>query len=84
MAQPFRHTFTSAPSEIQAVNGYLLCLTALMERLKELTEFKPEKRYIDSVELLDAITETNNELLKLHRQTVGQLILTELKNSNKL
>lgn len=78
MAQPFNYPFTSDPKDIQATHGYLLCLQALLVRLEEMTAWKPENRFIDSCELLDAIQVTNNELMKLHRQTAGELIIQSI------
>ena len=51
--------------DVEGINGYLQALTAVYNQVKELTEFKPEKRMIDAVEILDKITATTKELEKL-------------------
>jgi hypothetical protein len=43
-------------------NGYVKCLDDLLSYLKEKTKFDPNKRMIDSLDLLQAITDTNEAL----------------------
>lgn len=65
MTQPLNHPFKAnflGIVNIEAINGYVACLTALLDYLKEKTEFNPDKRFIDAVDLLDKITATNDEL----------------------
>jgi hypothetical protein len=59
----FNHNFQK-PINMQTfheMNGYIYCMRALMMKLQEMTQFKPEKRMVDSVELLEAITATQVE-----------------------
>ena len=70
--QAFEHGFTDAKKEMMEINGYLRCMQSLLRHLEEVTGFKKENRYIDSVELLDRITETNNQLHKLTHIAVGK------------
>lgn len=51
-------------NNIDQLNGYGAAMRALMERLKEMTGYKPENRMIDSVALLEAIGETSGEISK--------------------
>jgi hypothetical protein len=51
------------PSGIECErNGYVKCLDDLLSYLKEKTRFDPNKRMIDSLDLLQAITDTNEAL----------------------
>lgn len=58
---------------IANVNGYSMALIDLVDYLKELTEWKPEKRMVDAVTILDTITETNDKLRELHNKTANEL-----------
>jgi hypothetical protein len=63
-----------APQNIDAINGYLYCLADLLKYMEDLTEFNPHKRMIDSVDILNAITETNAAL-----QKIGEAAKTDLQ-----
>ena len=56
------------PVDASKVTGYMNCLEDVLAYLQNKTEFNPAKRMIDSVELLDSITDTNAELIKLHEK----------------
>ncbi len=78
--KPFEHKFKNAFGIIdtQGIGGYLQALQALYNHIAEATEFKPEKRYIDAVDLLDRISATNADLKPLMEQAEKELqILTE-------
>lgn len=52
------------PSDADFINGYQSALTDLLRYLQETTEYNPAKRMIDSVPLLNSISETNATLLE--------------------
>lgn len=68
----FKHDFKTILGivDIQGINGYTKCLKALYDFLAEETKFNPDNRYIDSVKLLDRITNTNEELSDLLSQEI--------------
>ena len=53
-------------NDIAGLLGYQQCLNHLYLFLAEKTEFNPAKRLIDAVDLLDIISETNNNIAKLY------------------
>lgn len=61
------------PVNIMEVRGYQLALADFLEYLKEKTEFNPDKRMVDAVELLDSITETNGAIGKVLSQQEFEL-----------
>lgn len=62
-------------NNIDQLNGYGAAMRALMERLKEMTGYKPENRMIDSVALLDAIGETSGEIYKKLQECANKMEL---------
>ena len=60
----FNHPFKAPISdkEAQQIFGYTKALHGLQKKLEELTEWNPNKRMIDALVLLEAITDTNEEL----------------------
>ena len=52
------------PPNVNEIKGYMGALEDLLTYLQDVTAFDPSKRMIDSVSLLNAITETNAELGK--------------------
>jgi len=77
----FNHNY-NASTDIERIAGYTECLDALFETLRELTQFKPEKRLVDAVELLDKITGTNEELGKVLHEIRGDLTLESFTTKN--
>jgi hypothetical protein len=75
----FNHSFKSplSDNDIQQMNGFILALRALQGRLEEMTQYRPEKRYIDAIELLEAITATTDEfnpmMAEAQREIVSKL-----------
>ena len=59
--------------DINEVGGYTKCLKSLLRFLEEETNFNPDKRFIDSVNILDRITNTNAELSELMREVKSNL-----------
>ena len=76
MPQPFKHNFKS--TDIEQILGFQKALGQIFEHLKAKTRFDPAKRYVDSVEILDRIMETNIELSNLLKE--AQTNLETLKN----
>lgn len=66
-------TLPFAPENVDKVNGYLYCLQDLLKYMEQLTEFNPSKRFIDSVDILNAITETNAALKEVSKRHETQL-----------
>jgi hypothetical protein len=71
----FNHSFKTplSDNDIQQMNGFILALRALQDRLGEMTQYKPEKRFIDAVELLEAITATTSEFEPLMKDAQNEL-----------
>ncbi len=62
-AKPFKHDFSNPfITDVNGITGYLAALRQIYLHIADVTEFKPEKRYIDAVDILDRITETTKEL----------------------
>lgn len=63
----FKHGFTEPITALQVneMAGYMSALRGLYNQLAEMTEFKPEKRMVDAVILLDMISATSDELTPL-------------------
>lgn len=55
---------TSQPSDVDFINGYQSALGDILSYLKNVTQYNPANRMIDSVPLLESIAETNTELMK--------------------
>ncbi len=62
-ANPFRPDYT--PDQIGEIIGYSKALQDFYQYIKVITEHKPEKRYIDSVPLLDGISKASGQISKL-------------------
>lgn len=68
--KPFDHGFT--PDSLKnpqgyEVIGYNKAMGQVLDYLKEVTNFKPNNRYVDSVPLIEKIGATFIELAKLHK-----------------
>lgn len=79
--QAFEHNFKTAYGSIDvaAMHGYRSALTHVLNYLAEVTEWNPNKRFIDAVPLLEKIEATANELTKLLQEEKEnlQIKLTE-------
>lgn len=68
--EPFNHGFTpdslKSPSGFEVI-GYNKAMGQVLDYLKEVTQFKPSNRLIDSVPLIEKIGITFTELSKLHK-----------------
>lgn len=64
--------------EVYSINGYTKCLKNLFMHLAEKTQYKPENRMIDAVEILELIENTNKELAILIQQEIGNSIINEI------
>jgi hypothetical protein len=62
-------------------NGYVKCLDDLLSYLKEKTKFDPSKRMIDSLDLLQAITDTGEALTENGLAQQKALLSTISKSS---
>lgn len=62
--KPFDHGYQNPISEksMSEILGYIKCLRDLYNHVKDETQFNPDKRFIDSVTILDKITATSGEL----------------------
>jgi len=62
----FKHNLDNfGIANIDRAMGFIDCLREVLNYIEEVTEFKPEKKYINATELLDIIINTNNEFTKL-------------------
>ncbi len=78
MKTAFEHGFKSPSDSSQTAQilGFTKAMTCLLMRLNEMTNGgNPASRYIDAVDLLEAITATNNQLQAIQRNTLT--VLTE-------
>lgn len=64
---------SSGNIDIKGIAGFTNALRQLYLYISKQTEFKPEKRYIDAVPLLDIIAETNAELALLLNEADAKL-----------
>ena len=71
------------PANIDKVNGYLYALQDFLKYMEQLTGFNPDKRFVDSVDIVNAISETNSELIKVSREHEKELE-TALKDLKKV
>lgn len=71
MSNAFKHGFK--PTDIEEIHGFTKCLNELVDHIKAATGFKPENRYIDSVAILDRISDTLEELKQLQIQAAADL-----------
>jgi hypothetical protein len=60
MANPFNHG--CSPDYPEKILGASAILNDLQKHIADVTQYKPENRYIDSVEILDRISDTLDEL----------------------
>jgi hypothetical protein len=76
----FNHNFTEPLTEdnIHEMNGFILAMRSFQKELAEMTEWKPEKRMVDAVVLLDKISATIDEFNPLMEAAKKQL--TEIHN----
>lgn len=77
MPEAFKHGLL--PTDVEQILGYTKCLNSFYKHLATVTDFKPEKRYVDAVEMLDIIAETNKELSGLLAQAGAALREIESK-----
>lgn len=65
-AKPFEHdlipTNPFEEVDLHGILGYQKALTAVFNHLAKVTQFKPENRYVDAVEIIDRITATTDQL----------------------
>lgn len=71
MAEPFKHKLTS--DNLAGIYAHGALLTELLNYLKEVTEFKPEKRYIDAVPLPENIQASGEEITRLLKEAESKL-----------
>jgi len=64
MATSFKHDFTheGTAERVNEMSGYLQALQSVFHYVGEITEYNPEKRYIDAAALIEKITATCAEL----------------------
>lgn len=62
-----------APINIDEINGYREALEDILSFLKEKTEFNPAKRMVDSVDILDSISETSGKITELYQRAEMEL-----------
>lgn len=79
--EPFNHGFTpdslKNPQGFEVI-GYNKAMGQVLEYLKEVTQFKPANRLIDSVPLIEKIGATFVELSKLHKDLEDEVATTIL------
>lgn len=63
----------ASDKNIGEVNGYLAALSDVLDYIKELTEFKPEKRMIDAVNIIEAIGKTTKHIGTIQQEFVRKL-----------
>jgi hypothetical protein len=73
--EPFPHGFTERFGHIpiDQIEGYQLALKHIYDHIFEVTQMKPEHRYIDSVHILDRLSATTDELIPLLEEAEKQL-----------
>ena len=69
-------TFKHEVKTIEEINGYQKALDAVYKYLAEVTQFNPVKRYVDAVDILDLIGNTNAELMQ-QLAAIGETIIEE-------
>jgi hypothetical protein len=72
----YRNRFDSnrfQPGDVYKITGYMEAMRDFISYLLEVTESKPEKRMVDSVDILQSITETNIELDKIRKVAEAKL-----------
>lgn len=61
------------PSTIPEVTGYMWAMQDMLRLIEQITNFSPEKRYIDSSSITRAIYETLNDLGEVTADAKQQL-----------
>ncbi len=60
-------------TNIDRAQGFIDCLGEVLKYIEEITELKPEKRYIDAVRLIDVIKNTSDEIRVLLNKAEKEL-----------
>jgi len=85
MQTPFEHGYNAdsmkAPFGLEVI-GYNKAMMQVLDYLKETTEFKPEKRYIDAVPLIEKIGATAEGLSKLYAAIEDEKKVNILSGTN--
>lgn len=63
---------------IEETNGYLKALIDVNDYLKLITQYKPEKRYVDAIELLGSFADTGAAITIIGRQIEADIILNSI------
>lgn len=81
MAQPFQPNVknTEGVINVDKLNGYIAMLGELHQWLINKTEYNPDNRYVDSVELTEAITATTLVITDLLKEAAQQLFTVQHK-----
>lgn len=80
MAQPFKHGLQAR--DIDKLNGWIKCMSEIQNHISEVTQENPEKRFIDSVPLMERIIATIKEFEPMLNQ--AQAELSQLASKIKL
>ena len=84
---PFEHGISHL--QLEELNGYTKCLRDFHALIGRLTEYNPDKRFIDSLVLLDKIAATNKKNMDLLLKSTQELdelkvnILSGAKHQNQ-
>ena len=57
-------TLPGTPQNVDKLSGYTYALSDLLKYMEEITLFDPSRRFVDSVDIINTISETNAELTK--------------------
>ena len=81
--KPLNHGFRNPLTEKQMseVLGYTKSLRDMVNHLKDVTGFDPEKRRVDAVELLESLMATGNQLTKVFETEKANLLNLQKKNT---
>jgi len=63
----YQHRFKTLPGtlpNIDKLSGYSYALSDLLKYMEDITQFDPSKRFVDSVDIINTISETNAEITK--------------------
>lgn len=80
----FKPLFPTLPLDVKGVNGYTKAMTHFYSQIADMTQWKPENRYIDATVLLDMIAETNGELSELMKEEQKRLQTIELNTTSEM
>lgn len=80
----YPHNFATPLNEttLNEISGYLAALRGLYQFIETETQFDPNKRYIDSVKLLEAISATTDELQPMMKEYLNEMqnkLIAEIK-----